>query len=326
MPKVSVIMPTYQAVDYVENAIKSILHQTFGDFEVIAVDGGSTDGTLEILDSYSREIRIFGQKSGGVSNARNVGVSAALGEYISFLDSDDLWLPRKLETQVEFLGGAPNSTGLIFSDVCFFGEEASHRTTAFAERKPYRGNALKQIIVENFIPASSVMVRRSCIEKVGVFDERLSLCEDLDMWIRIARFYELDYQEEVLVKIRDHKKSLSKDRQKLLISEIALRKKIEENAPFLVTSLDTRQRSLFYVPYLRLGVFYLLNYEFHKARRMFSRYARLCPTNVAAYLGLAASILPFRENHKASSLSYGQGLRRLHNYSRKALRSCYIVL
>lgn len=296
MPKVSVIIPTYQSVQFVRETIDSVLAQTYRDYEVIVVDGGSTDGTRRVLNSYGNRIRVISQNGKGISNARNVGVLESKGEYITFVDSDDLWLPNKLEVQVKFMGGKPNIVGLIYSDALFFAEkniDEPKNERAFQITKPYRGRAIKHLFMANFIPTSTVMVRKLCFEKFGLFDESLSICEDRDMWIRVAESFEIDYQDVVLAKIRLHTGSLTHDREQHLLNQIKLKNKITRKMSHLLKGFDLRTfNKRFYKPYLRLGILYILRDEPKKAKQKFKQYIELYPYDIGAYLLLVLTLFP----------------------------------
>lgn len=301
MPKVSVIIPTYQSVRFVRETIESVLTQTYWDYEVIAVDGGSTDGTIEVLNSYSNRIQVIIQNGKGISNARNIGVLASKGEYIAFVDSDDLWLPHKLEVQVKFLESRPNIIGLIYSDALFFVERDKDkpkykmRARSFQTRKPHRGRILEHLIKGNFIPASTVMIRKSCFEKVGLYDESLWACEDIDMWIRIAECFEIDYHDMVLVKIRWHEDSMTHHKELLFSSQIALENKIAKRMSHLLKEFNSAD---FYKPYLRLGILHLLKDETENAKQRFRQYLQLYPHNIRAYILLLLALFPFRLSSK----------------------------
>jgi glycosyltransferase involved in cell wall biosynthesis len=298
MPKVSVIIPTYQSAGFVKEAIDSVLAQTFEDFEIIVVDGGSTDDTISILSSFGKRISILTQNGKGVSNARNVGVSAALGRYIAFLDSDDSWLPNKLESQVEFLEHKPNEVGLIYSNACFFGEENINdlkNESTSTLWVPHKGKVSKDLILGNFIPTSTVMIRKSCFEKIGLFDESFELCEDIDLWVRLSMIYEIDYCPSILAKLRSRSDSLTTNLEIFLLNEIAFKNKIIRENPGLLIDLPSKSFARFYEPLFHLGLFYLLRTRNpEKANRIFRQYIKRNPYNSKAYFLLILTVLPFK--------------------------------
>ena len=202
MPKVTVVIPTFNRAQLVTHAIDSVLAQTFQDFELIVVDDRSTDNTAEILRSkYGERITLVSSEVKFLPIARNTGIKLAKGEYIALLDDDDYWYPTKLEKQVALLESSSPAIGLIYcsNDVIVDGKVSNEKYIA-----SQRGNVFKTLLLENVITgsASAALVRKECFDKVGYFDPILQGAEDRDMWIRIARDYEVDFVPEVLVSIR----------------------------------------------------------------------------------------------------------------------------
>lgn len=311
MPKISVIIPTYQSIQFIRETIESVLAQTYRNYEIIVVDGGSTDGTKELLNSYEDRINVIVQKGKGISNARNVGVRASNGEYIAFVDSDDLWLPKKLEIQMKFFNEKSFKVGLIYSDAFFFPEEKNLKFDSLANKrafqigKPHRGRILKHLLMENFIPASTVLIRKLCFERVGLFDESLRLCEDIDMWMRIAESFEVDYQDVVLAKIRLRTGSLTQDREQLFRSQMAHRKKILRRIPHILREFDSKDmRRRQYRFYLLLGTEQLLKCELKNAKQNFEEYIKLYPYNIGAYFLLLLTYFPFSLSNKFRLYKY----------------------
>src|SRR3990172_7360951 len=183
MPKVSVIIPTYNREKYIVETLQSVFEQTFTDYEVIVIDDGSTDNTSVVLKPYLDRIVYIRKPNGGQGSARNVGIKKAKGEYIAFLDSDDLWLPEKLEIQVRYLDGHPEA-GLVFTDMVIFCQDESGMHQELKEIH-YRGGdiSFRTLLKWNFVPNLTVMARQSCINTAGLFDESRDLIgiEDYDM-------------------------------------------------------------------------------------------------------------------------------------------------
>jgi glycosyltransferase involved in cell wall biosynthesis len=298
--RVSVIIPTYQSEQFIRQAIDSVLAQTYKDYEVIVVDGKSTDGTMKVLKSYGNSIRTLTQNGKGIANARNFGIVESKGEYISFLDSDDLWLRDKLAIQVRFLDQKPASVGLIYSDAFLFPEDDVSRLSYLANKRafqvgnPHSGKVLGQLFIANFIPASTVMVRRTCFERVGLFDESLVFCEDIDMWMRIAEYFEIDYQRMVLGKVRLHLGSATQNKEQLLRSQIILENKTMKRMPYLLErfGLKNIQRSHM-KKRLGLGIEYLRKNKKDDARQEFERCIRMRPSSAKAYFLLIFTLFPF---------------------------------
>ena len=182
-PQVSVIIPTYNRGWILKEAIDSVLAQDYKDFELIVVDDGSTDNTSEVLAPYGNDIRIFFQKNKGVSAARNRGITEASGQYIAFLDSDDLWLPRKLSTQIDFLNQMPDALICQTEEIWI---RNGRRVNPKKRHKKPSGMIFEPSLELCLVSPSAVMIRRSLFDRVGEFDVTLPACEDYDLWLRIS--------------------------------------------------------------------------------------------------------------------------------------------
>ncbi len=182
-PQVSVIIPTYNRGRVIKEAIDSVLAQDYTEFELIVVDDGSTDHTSDVLDSYRNVIKVLSQKNKGVSAARNRGIAEASGKFIAFLDSDDLWLPQKLSTQVEFFNKTPDALICQTEEVWI---RNRLRVNPKKRHKKPSGMIFKLSLELCLVSPSAVMIKRSLFDRVGEFDETLPACEDYDLWLRIS--------------------------------------------------------------------------------------------------------------------------------------------
>ena len=179
----SVIIPTYNRGWILKEAIDSVLTQDYKDFELIVVDDGSTDNTSEILASYGNGIRVLFQENKGVSAARNRGIAEASGQFIAFIDSDDLWLPQKLSTQVEFFNQTPDA--LICQTEEVWIRKGKRVNPKMRHKKP-SGMIFEPSLELCLVSPSAVMIRRVLFDRVGEFDVTLPACEDYDLWLRIS--------------------------------------------------------------------------------------------------------------------------------------------
>lgn len=205
--QLSVIIPTYNRVDYLREAIESVLAQTFTDFELIVVDDGSTDGTRELAASYKGRVRYISQQNCGPSAARNNGIKNAVGRYIAFLDSDDIWLPEMLAKQVAMLSKDP-AAGLTATGYGLI--NTGHQLTGtIIMKEDELADARNGDLYKNFFATSSVMVKKLCFQTVGLFNENLHFAEDWDMWIRILQRYSFVYLPEALMHYRVHPDKIS---------------------------------------------------------------------------------------------------------------------
>ncbi len=181
--RVSVIVPTFNRAGLLEQAIDSVLAQSFASFELIVVDDGSTDDTAVLLSAYAGRIRILRQFNRGVSAARNLGMAAAAGELIALLDSDDYWLPGKLARQVAFFDAHPDEMICQTEEIWM---RNGVRVNPKRRHQKYGGMIFEKSLPLCLISPSAVMLRKSLLDEVGGFDERLPACEDYDLWLRIT--------------------------------------------------------------------------------------------------------------------------------------------
>jgi glycosyltransferase involved in cell wall biosynthesis len=217
MPKVSIILPVYNSAQFVEEALESIRQQTYRDYEVIVVDDGSQDQTGEIVKQHKGKLRYIYQDHGGPAQARNRGIRESTGKYIAFLDSDDLWLPSKLEKQVDMMDRNPELSMVITENLCF-NEQGVFMPWMGKREKLMEGDIAKNIFVHSWVGTPTVMVKREVFDRVGLFEEQLQLAEDDNMWVRIAANFKVGLLDEVLVKVRDHSSRTILDREKMFES------------------------------------------------------------------------------------------------------------
>lgn len=185
VPVVSVIIPAYNAESFIQETINSVLIQSFSDFELIVIDDGSKDQTIEVLKTIQdARLKVFSYPNGGVAVARNRGIAQATGEFISFLDSDDLWTADKLEKQLEALKEKPGA-GVAYSWTQFIDLEGN---LLYAQDPVFfEGNVYAQILVGNFTAnGSNMLIRRQFVEAIGGFDSKVRPAEDWDYTIRLA--------------------------------------------------------------------------------------------------------------------------------------------
>ena len=182
-PTVSVIIPTFNRWPVLGEAIESVLAQDYVDYELIVVDDGSTDETTERLNQFGSRLRIFSQANRGVSAARNLGVVYARGSYLAFLDSDDLWRPQKLAVQAAFM--MRNPTVQICQTNEIWVRNGVRVNSKLRHQKP-SGEIFLPSLELCLVSPSAVMLRRDLFERHGGFDEDFPVCEDYDLWLRIA--------------------------------------------------------------------------------------------------------------------------------------------
>jgi glycosyltransferase involved in cell wall biosynthesis len=216
-PLVSVIMPVYNASKYVEEAVASVLNQTYQNFEIIVVDDGSTDNTKfevkKIRDQRVRYIKL--QKNKGGSNARNIGIKRAKGEYISFLDSDDILYPDKLEIQMKNIINKTSNLDFCKINVIHNSSYSYFIPNKLQEKSIFEGNVFDELINKrNFISTQAILVKKNFITKY-LFDPKMPRLQDYDLILRMIPEVNISYSNKVLVNLYLQKDSLTSSRIKL---------------------------------------------------------------------------------------------------------------
>lgn len=268
MPQISVIIPTYNASEYILEAIDSVFNQTYKDYEIIVVDDGSTDRTNETLKEYNSKIRYFYQKNKGPSAARNTGIKNAKGEFIAFLDSDDRWLPQKLELQMNIISKS-YSIGLVACEGLIVDTNSRILKHLVLSKRDFsdKRNLMNELLIRNIIPAipSSAIIRKNCFDVVGLFNENLFVAEDWDIVFRICMKYEFKLIHEPLIKIRDRKNSQSCSGDKNLQNELHFLDNIFSNKLFKINWF--LKRKSYSRRYFDAAKTYRANNEIKKARK-----------------------------------------------------------
>ncbi len=208
IPIVSVVIPTSNRAAFLREAIASVLVQTFSDFELIVVDDGSTDDTPTLFDTvHDGRVRFLRQDNSGVASARNRGAALARGTYLAFLDSDDLWEPRKLEVQLAFHREMSRS---VLSQTEEMWVRRGRRVNPRQKHTKRSGWIFEHCLPLCIVSPSAVMMEREIFDELGGFDERFPACEDYDLWLRAALRYEIHtLPEPLIVKRGGHGDQLS---------------------------------------------------------------------------------------------------------------------
>jgi glycosyltransferase involved in cell wall biosynthesis len=219
-PRVSVIVPAYNAAVYLPHAIDSVLAQTFVDWEIVVVDDGSTDHTQSVVESYrpalADKLQYIHQSNHGLPAARNTGIKAARGEFIALLDADDVWLPQRLERGVQVLDSDPE-IGLVHARVARIDTKGMVIGQLKVDPKYMSGRIAHDIYIRRaHIVCPTVMFRRHCLDKAGWFDESMRATEDRDLWFRIALHFKIEYIDEILAYYRLSPSSMTSDLDRLL--------------------------------------------------------------------------------------------------------------
>lgn len=202
---VSIVITTYNRKSFLKEAVLSVLNQDYQDKEIIVIDDGSTDRSFEEVRGFP--LRYVWKQNGGISSARNMGIKVSNGEFIAFLDVDDIWKKGKLSKQVQSM--IEKQIDISYTDEVWIrnGKHLNQKN----RHKKYSGFIFEQCLPLCIISPSSVVIKRIVFEKVGLFDENLPVCEDYDMWLRItSRYPVLFIDKPFIVKRGGHKDQLSK--------------------------------------------------------------------------------------------------------------------
>lgn len=283
MPKVSVIIPTYNRAEFLKSAIESVLGQTYMDFELLISDDASTDNTEQVVESFSdKRIRFTKNEiNKGVIHIRNKAVTNSTGEYIAFLDDDDEWMPEKLEKQINIIEGRPHSLGAVYTGAHSIDTKLGKVVKITTPK--YRGNILKELLENNIIITSSIVVKKRCFEKVGLFDPEYRSASDFDMWIRLAEEYDFNYVKDSLVRYHIHPNSIS-------TNYVAVRDGLERLLA-KHNKLFSANNKAYSNHLLKLGVAYCYSGNTKRGKRAFIKAIELNPKDMRLYYNLLISML-----------------------------------
>ncbi|MGR3310382.1 MAG: glycosyltransferase [Candidatus Brocadiales bacterium] len=212
MPRVSVIIPTYNSATFLPEAIESVFAQTYKDYEIIVIDDGSTDNTKEVLNPYFDKIKYIYQQNHGAGSARNTGIKHSQGEYIAFLDADDIWLPEKLHIQANYLDNNPE-IAMVYSQCLQVSTDGRLTKKRSRDRNLPSGEVFNILFLHNFVFTSTVVVRNRVLSAIGLFDESFTISQDRDLWLRVAGEFKVSGIHKPLCKYRNAGGSLSKNRE-----------------------------------------------------------------------------------------------------------------
>lgn len=300
MPRVTILLTCYNHLAYLDAAIEGIKAQTFQDFEVIALDDGSTDGTRERLTEIAAGLPqmrlVFNEKNLGTYGTLNVGLREAQGDFVAVLNDDDVWLPDKLNQQVAMLDAMPE-VGLVHTNGRFIGamgEPLPGTPLGFEFPRTATGNVVLALFYANKIIASAVLARKKCFDELGPFDDSFFGSGDWEMWLRIAEKYLVGYLDDELTLYRWHGDNASKKLDRIWADDEKLRERINSRAPeYAQMGFDPAMlRSAQSHNWACLGTVRKLNGRASAARKAYGESIKLCPGRFKSYLRYAATFLP----------------------------------
>lgn len=309
--RVSAIIPAYNNAAYVADAVKSVLAQTYPPSEVIVVDDGSTDGTRLVLEPFRDLIRYIYQENRGEPAARNTGMRHASFDYIAFLDADDLWMPRKLELQKKYLEEHPN-VPFIYTDASTFDEngviDASIKVRYNLELP--EGNIFRALFDETLFGSGSVVFHKRCVDKVGCFDEDFRIGSDYEMWLRIARHFEVGCVDEPLMMYRQHSSMSTRGLGRALCNgvpwEAAVVQKIVHLYPEILRELgESTVAKRISKPYARQAHIRFRLDDYKNARRLFRKAIGYWPGNWRYWPFYLATFVPAAQTVRFRKLYRG---------------------
>lgn len=290
--EVAVIVPCYNVERYVRRALDSVFVQTYRDFHVYTVDDSSTDTTLQLLKAYT-ELSYISQPHAGPAAARNRAIKMSDSTFIAFLDADDEWLPLKLERQISLLKQDP-SLGLVCS-LCSISDSGNEPHTFFsADGIPHSGKLFRHLVRNCFVFTPTVVVRRSCLEEVGLFNESLAVCEDFNLWLRIAARWNIAFLPEVLASAykRPGSLSVSTSTNEQLANGVAALEHVRSSCPQLSPPEISALRAALAERLYFHGSYLLSSGARRASRRNLKPALKLRPAHWQTLVKLALTFLP----------------------------------
>lgn len=230
---VSVVIPSYNMAQYLPQAVQSVLAQSYTNLEVQIIDDGSNDDTPEVVQQWQADprVRVHRQPNGGLPHARNQGIALTRGPFIALLDADDTWVPDKLSRQMALFQGRPE-VGVVYSS--YQRMDSAGQPLWTEPPRMHRGWVSGALLIENFIPVSSAVVRRECFARCGAFDEALRMGQDYEMWLRLSPHYQFDFVAAPTLRYRIWGGQLSLDYRKRYENGIRTMQRFLDNNPGIV--------------------------------------------------------------------------------------------
>lgn len=284
---VSVVIATYNMAGFLPLALRSALAQTYRNTEVLIIDDGSTDATADAVAPFLADARVryLTQENAGQAVAKNRGIRESTGDYVAFLDADDLWAPEKLEAQMP-LFAASRAVGVVCSAFSYIDENGDPLPRV--PGKLHRGRVSGPLLISNFVGFGTSVVRRECFERLGTFNESLGMGIDYDLWLRLSTRYEFDYVERPLLNYREWPGQMSRNWNTRYLNGIEIMKNFLRDFP---DAVDERTASEAWAhTYTGFG-YSMRGSGRREALSLYLRALRFKPDYVPAWKGIAATLL-----------------------------------
>lgn len=229
-PLVSVVIATYNMARFLPLALRSALGQSYENIEVLVIDDGSQDDTQAVMAPFRSDhrVRYVFQQNGGQASAKNHGIREARGEYVAFLDADDMWVPDKLERQMPLFLRSP-AVGIVYSRFACIDEAGSE--LRIEDYELFRGRVSGPLLIRNFIGFGTSVARKECFDRLGSFDESIGMGIDYDLWLRFSTQYEFDYVDRPLLRYREWPGQMSRNWRVRYLNGIAIMKNFLRDFP-----------------------------------------------------------------------------------------------
>jgi glycosyltransferase involved in cell wall biosynthesis len=289
--RVSVVITCYNYGKYLQNCIDSVLSQSYRPFEVIIVDDGSTDNTPEVIETFKKKLKLtyIWQSNAGQASAKNVGIMKSSGEFIAFLDADDLWCSDKLERQMRLF--TDKGIGVVYCRARYLDENDDIFEYDMTSRylQPQRGMVTESLFFDNFVQFSSTVVRRECLDRFGLFDESLKMGIDWDLWLKISTAYRFDFVDDRLFYYRmGHSGQMSKNLEERQRCSDRIVYSFLESFPGIVSQATVRKALS--VTCCNRGD-YLRQIDRYRSNHYFFKALKYNPAELGAYKGLLKNLL-----------------------------------
>ena len=287
---VSAVITAYNAEKYIDATLQSVRAQTYSPLEIIVVDDGSADGTADIVKGRFPDVQYIYQRNAGQPAARNAGIRHARGQFIAFVDSDDLWFPQKIARQIAWLDEHP--AVWCYCDCLYFREDPQHSLYRYsAQVHPRSGRILESLLLGNFISSPTPMIRRDVLIEIGLWDESVAIGEDWNMWLKIAARYPIEYVDGALAAYRVHSDNMTTGSSvtNILESNLSVLARGLAHLPGHSHRFAEKARANIF---FKVGLIYLKRGQEASGRRMIFRALRNDPLQPRFYAYQLASLMP----------------------------------